>query len=108
MGLARFLGVVQSHLKDLPGLCVASQLASGKPESGVKVIFTNQGGPFKDRTFQSDAQGNFDVPALPEGDWLVSVADASGKAVPYTSLTVSRGKVMDEDGREWATLTLNR
>jgi hypothetical protein len=96
---------------DLTSALLRGRIISGKtsePEAGVKVTFSNEGGRFRNRTFTSNAQGLFDVPALPDGDWTVEVEDVTGKAVPYATLTVSAGKVTDDRGVEWSTLTLNR
>jgi hypothetical protein len=81
---------------------------SGKGEGNVKVTFTNEGGGFKPRSYTTDEQGRFDVSFLPDGDWSIEVEDDQGKARPYSTLTVSRGRVTDENGREGSTLSLSR
>ena len=80
----------------------------GKPEVGAEVLFVDAKGRHKDRKFTADDKGRFAVPYLPEGDWAVKVVDTKGVAVDFAELTVSGGRAIDQDGRAWSTLTLNR
>src|SRR5205807_2487729 len=78
---------------------------NGEPIANVRVTFTNR--RFDPRAFTTDGLGRFEVKSLPEGDWLVEVEDAKGKGQPFDTITVSGGRVTDQDGRELSTLTLN-
>jgi len=93
-----------------PALLNARVLSAldGKPEPKAEVLFVDAKGRHKDRKFTADDNGRFSVPYLPEGDWAVKVVDAKGVAVDFADLTVSGGRVLDQDGRAWSTLTLNR
>ena len=93
-----------------PALLTARVVSAldGKPEVGADVLFVDAKGRHKDRKFTSDDKGKFAVPYLPEGDWAVKVVDAKGLAVDFAELTVSGGRAIDQDGRAWSTLTLNR
>jgi hypothetical protein len=83
--------------------------ANGDPQANVEVTFINQGGRFANRSVTSNDQGRFEVKMLPDGDWKIEVADANGKGQPFEGLlTVSGGRVTDENGRLWTSLTLNR
>jgi hypothetical protein len=79
----------------------------GKPVASVRLVFTDARATYRDRQKTTDAQGRFDV-ILPNGDWDVSVADASGKLVPYGSITSANGRFYGADDRVISSLRLNQ
>jgi hypothetical protein len=55
----------------------------------------------------SDAFGRFAV-KVPDGDWTVKVTMPSGRVYPVSEITVSRGAITDEVGRDIPSLTITR
>lgn len=78
-----------------------------EPEEGVRVFLTNRNGTFEERVAMSDAFGRFAV-RLPDGDWDVKVAMPSGRVYTVSQITVDRGLITDDQGRDIPSLTITR
>jgi len=78
-----------------------------EPEEGVRVFLTNRNDTFEERVAMTDAFGRFAV-RLPDGDWDVKVAMPSGRVYTVSQITVSRGEITDDQGRDIPSLTITR
>jgi hypothetical protein len=79
----------------------------GKPRGNARIVFTDARQTYRDRERTTDAQGRFEV-VLPNGDWTVNVEDASGKLVPYGTITSAGGRFYDDTDRVVSLLRLNQ
>ncbi len=80
---------------------------NNEPEEGVRVLLTNRGGSFEDRVALTDAFGRFAV-RVPDGDWDVKVTMPSGRVYTVSQITVNRGEITDDQGRDIPSLTITR
>lgn len=96
---------VVPSLTALRGLVVAS--GSERPEEGVTVIVSDQMRRFRDRSATTDAQGRYQI-NLPDGDWRVQVAGASGRLYEVSRITVSGGQIIDDQDRQVPRLLITR
>jgi len=80
---------------------------NNEPEEGVRVLLTNRGGSFEERVAMTDAFGRFAV-RVPDGDWDVKVTMPSGRIYTVSQITVSRGEITDDQGRDIPSLTITR
>jgi hypothetical protein len=80
---------------------------SNEPEEGVRVTIRNRTGLFEDRTAMTDAFGRFAV-RVPDGDWTVNVTMPSGRVFPVSQITVDRGAITDDVGRDIPSLVITR
>lgn len=80
---------------------------SREPEEGVRVLLTNRANTFEDRVAMTDAFGRFAV-RIPDGDWDVRVTMPSGRIYTVSQITVDRGLITDDQGRDIPSLTITR
>lgn len=78
-----------------------------EPEEGVRVLLTNRASTFEERVAMTDAFGRFAV-RLPDGDWDVRVTMPSGRIYTVSQITVDRGLITDDQGRDIPSLTITR
>lgn len=78
-----------------------------EPEEGVRVFLANRGNTFEERAAMTDAFGRFAV-RLPDGDWDVKVEMPSGRVYTVSQITVDRGLITDDQGRDIPSLTITR
>lgn len=81
--------------------------ATKDPVDAVEVVVSEKLSRFSDRTAKTDAKGRFAV-ALPEGDWVVKATLPDKKMTTGKDVTVSAGFISDPDGKEIATLVVER
>jgi hypothetical protein len=89
----------------LEGKVVA--LENGRPLEGVRVTLANRLGIFADKMVLSDAFGRYAV-RVPDGEWTVKVTMPSGRTYAVSQLTVSGGKITDDQGRDVPSLIITR
>jgi hypothetical protein len=89
----------------LEGKVVA--LENSRPLEGVRVTLANRLGIFADKVVLSDAYGRYAV-RVPDGDWTVKVTMPSGRTYAVSQLTVSGGKISDDQGRDVPSLIITR
>jgi hypothetical protein len=80
--------------------------AAGEPVSEVPVTVTNRSNSLIHHDGLSNAFGGFAI-RLTDGEWTVNVTMPSGRVYPVRSVTVSNGRVVDnQEGREVHSLII--
>jgi hypothetical protein len=80
---------------------------AGEPLSEVPISATNRDNITVRRAAMSDAFGNFSI-RLGDGEWTVNVRTPSGRVYPVRTVTVSNGRVLDnQEGREVRNLIIS-
>ncbi len=80
---------------------------NGVPRSEVPVIVVNRSNTFIRHSGASDAFGTFAI-RVPDGQWVVRVTMPSGNLQSVRSITVTDGKVVDnQEGREVQNLIIS-
>jgi hypothetical protein len=80
---------------------------TGERVEGASVRLTSRLGQFPDRTVETDAYGRFAV-RLQDGEWDVQVPMPSGRVYVVSRLTVTNGKIVDDQGRNIPSLVITR
>jgi hypothetical protein len=88
------------------GVVLTGQATSESPTPNIKVVFSDLGQTYTDKSATSGADGLFEV-VLPNGDWRVSIEDADGKLTPFGNITAANGRFYDERGRAVTSLRLH-
>jgi hypothetical protein len=80
---------------------------AGEPLGEVPVTVTSRDNAAVRRDGMSNAFGNFAI-RLADGEWTVNVRMPSGRVYPVRSVTVSNGRIMDnQEGREVRNLIIS-
>jgi hypothetical protein len=80
---------------------------AGEPLGEVAVSVTNRENSAIRKDGMTNAFGNFAI-RLTDGEWTVNVRVPSGRVYPVRSITVSNGKILDnQEGREVRNLIIS-